>query len=412
MAEFTLADIDLTSPTFRANPYPVYDQMRTQCPRLLQEQDHYREWHFTRYEDVALVLKDPRFIKESARLAEPQAAEASPPHESPERNPLYKMFDNWMLFRDPPDHTRLRSLVNQAFTPRMIERLQPRIAEIADTLLAPLQDQSQFDLISAYAFPLPVIVIAEMLGVPPQDRPLFREWSTAISSTLEFGGVEQATIDHAGVMATEVMTYFRQLVRARRNNPQSDVISSMIAAEEKGTRLTEDELLATCVLLLFAGHETTLNLIGNAVSLLIAHPHIQQLLRETPALMPSAVDEFLRYESPVQLTNRFAAQDMIIAGDTIRRGDNINVFLGAANRDPAVFADPHRLDVQRHPNRHLAFAAGAHFCIGAPLARLEGEVAIAALLSTFPMLQADYTAIDWRQSGVFRGPVTLPIRTR
>lgn len=413
MSEFSLATVDLTSAAFRSNPHPVYDQMRLHRPRLLEENDNYREWQFTRHEDVSFVLKDPRFIKESARLSPPAAQTEPEPEAAPaNRNPLYQMFDNWMLFRDPPNHTRLRSLVNQAFTPRMIDRLQPRIESIAATLLAPLREQGAFDLINAYAFPLPVIVIAEMLGVPTEDRPLFREWSTAISSTIEFGNVAEGTIERGGIMAAQVMDYFRQLVRQRRKAPQSDVISTMIAAEEAGTRLTEDELLATCVLLLFAGHETTLNLIGNSVSLLLAHPEAERLVRTEPNIMPSAVDEFLRYESPVQLTNRFAAQDVLIHGDQIKRGDNINVFLGAANRDPEIFANPHQLDVLRHPNRHLAFAAGPHFCIGAPLARMEGEVALSALLSTFAVIEPDYTDVPWRESGVFRGPVSLPVRTR
>ncbi|MCY0876811.1 MAG: cytochrome P450 [Firmicutes bacterium] len=410
MTEGALADLDFTSPAFRANPYPMYDQMRMQAPRLLSEKDHYREWLFTRYEDVAMVLKDHRFIKEQTTLMQNPSVAPSP--SGAERNPLYQMFDNWMLFRDPPTHTRLRSLVNQAFTPRMIERLGPRISAIAESLLTPLRDQEHFDLINAYAFPLPVIVIAEMLGVPAEDRAMFREWSTAISSTLEFGSVDQATVERGGQMAKQVMDYFRQLVRARRKAPKADVISSMIAAEEQGTRLSEDELLATCVLLLFAGHETTVNLIGNSVALLLAHPDTHQLLRETPALMPSAVEEFLRFESPVQLTNRFAAQDVVIGQDVIRRGDNVNVFLGAANRDPDVFANPHQLDVQRHPNRHLAFAAGPHFCIGAPLARMEGVIAIESLLTHYIGIEPAYEHIDWRQSGVFRGPLALPVRVR
>jgi len=410
MAELTFSDVDLLSPAFRANPYPTYALLQSQRPRLPNLGENFREWYFTRHDDVSFVLKDPRFVKEWQRISPPQEGALDESEASNERNPLYRMFDNWMLFRDPPDHTRLRSLVNQAFTPRMIDRLRPRISEIADELLQPMQGARSFDLIAEYAFPLPVIVIAEMLGVPTEDRAQFRTWSTAIASTLEFGDVGAETIEQGGMVAGQVLDYFRQLVQQRRRAPQQDMISGMIAAEEQGHKLSEDEMLATCVLLLFAGHETTVNLIGNAVSLLLAHPDAEQALRLEPSLLPTAIDECLRYESPVQLTSRFAAEDIMIGDDQIRRGDNISVWLGAANRDPEVFADPQRFDVRRQPNRHLAFAAGPHFCIGAPLARLEGELAIASLLHACPILAADYTQIEWRSSGVFRGPVTLPVR--
>lgn len=410
MDELVLQSLDLWSPAFREDPYPTLDLMRTLRPRLAVPHERGCDWHFTRHDDVSIVLKDPRFIKEGNQLLDSSPAPASEPDET--RNPLYKMFDNWMLFRDPPDHTRLRSLVNQAFTPRMVERLRPRISEIAHGLLSPLQGTSDFDLISAYAFPLPVIVIAELLGVPAADREQFRIWSTAVARTLEFGEVPEDLKQAGGQMAAEVQDYFRRLVREREVSPRDDLLSGLIAVRVEGSRLTEDEMLATCVLLLFAGHETTVNLIGNSVNLLLRDRETYSRLVADRTLLPSAVEECLRFESPVQLTNRFAAEDMEIGGDRLHRGDNIIVWLNAANRDPEVFVDPHRFDITRHPNRHLAFAAGPHFCIGAPLARLEGELALAALMDLYPGLRASGDPITWRPSGVFRGPVRLSVHPR
>lgn len=410
MDELALQSLDLWSPAFREDPYPTLDLMRTLRPRLAVPHEGGCDWHFTRHDDVSMVLKDPRFIKEGSRLL--NHGQAPVPESEETRNPLYKMFDNWMLFRDPPDHTRLRSLVNQAFTPRVVERLRPRISEIAQGLLSPLQGTEDFDLISAYAFPLPVIVIAELLGVPAADREQFRIWSTAVARTLELGEVPEDLKQAGGQMAAEVQDYFRRLVREREVSPRDDLLSGLIAVRVEGSRLTEDEMLATCVLLLFAGHETTVNLIGNSVHLLLRDRETYSRLVADRTLLASAVEECLRYESPVQLTNRFAAEDMEIGGDQLHRGDNIIVWLNAANRDPQVFDDPNRFDIARHPNRHLAFAAGPHFCIGAPLARLEGELALAALMDLYPALRASSDPITWRPSGVFRGPVRLSVQTR
>jgi pimeloyl-[acyl-carrier protein] synthase len=395
----------LVSSEFRENPYALYKELRENDPVHLAQITPTRQWFVTRYEDVVFVLKDQRFGREYARIAPPgfemQVAE--------EWKPLVNLQRHWMLFRDPPHHTRLRSLVNTAFTPKTVARLRPHIEDIANDLILRLQEKSSIDVISDYAFPLPVIVIAEMLGVPPEDREQFREWSNLIAKSLDVS-VDLKTAGQASQVAIELTEYFRDLVQERKKNPRQDMISDLIAAEEQGDKLSEDELLATCILLLVAGHETTVNLIGNAVLLLTEHPEAKRQLRAQPGLIETAVEEFLRYESPVQMTARIAFEDVELNGRLIRKGDQVTTALGSANRDPEVFSNPDVLDLGRTPNRHLSFATGIHYCVGAPLARLEAAIAIQALLGAFGDIQRIEDTVEWRESTVFRGPVRLPIR--
>ncbi|QHW35228.1 cytochrome P450 [Paenibacillus rhizovicinus] len=386
------------------DPYPFYDYL------LEQEPVHYIEerwfWIVSRYEDVNRILKDPVFVREY-RNAMPEGTEI--PEPPPEWKPVNELLNNWMLLRDAPAHTRLRSLVSHAFTPRTMQRLKTGIQEIADYLADRMEEEGRPDLIASFAFTLPVIVIAELLGVPPEDRELFKDWSHVFAKVLEGSDQTPQFAEQTMKATSEITEYFRLLIAERRAAPREDMISDLLAAQEKSDALTEQEMIATCVLLLVAGHETTVNLIGNAVRLLLTQPDQHALLLERPELIASAIEEVLRYEGPVQTTSRIASADCEIGGKTIPRGQSVIVMLGAANRDPAQFNDPNRFDIARQPNRHLAFATGAHFCLGAPLARLEGEIAIRTLLNRFPHMRLAEDRADWRPNILFRGLQTLPV---
>ncbi|KIL42340.1 hypothetical protein SD70_01240 [Gordoniibacillus kamchatkensis] len=389
------------------DPYPFYAYLLEHEPLYYIQERGF--WVASRYEDVNFILKDPLFVREY-RNAVPQQHLQELPQPQSERNPLGKLLDNWMLFRDPPVHTRLRSLVSHAFTPRTMDRLKPKIRAIAEQLAAWMAEQPQPDLIASFAFPLPVIVIAEMLGVPPEDRELFKDWSHTFARVLEGTDGSPEFAQQAGKAAEQIADYFRRLIAARKSAPREDMISDLIAAQEQADALTDQELIATCVLLLVAGHETTVNLIGNSVLTLLNHPEQHARLLEKPELAASAVEEVLRYESPVQMTSRLASADCEIGGRTIRQGQSVNVMLGAANRDPAKFERPDRFDIGRSPNRHLAFASGPHFCLGAPLARMEGELAMAALLERFPQMRLADEKPNWRPNILFRGLGSMAVK--
>ena len=385
-------------PEFIANPYPFYHRLRVEDPihrsTLLPD-----TWILTRYADAIMVLRDARFGRHDAenffreRFGE---------------GPLINVFSKWMLFRDPPDHTRLRTLVNKAFTPRAIEGLRPRIQDLVNYLLDAVQSRGRMDVMTDLAYPLPVLVICELLGVPAKDRDLFKEWSGDVARTLDpIQTPESAQRGHAVVES--MATYFRELIRTLRQNPQGDILSAMIAAEEQGDRLSEDELLANCILLFSAGHETTVNLIGNGLLALLRHPEQKQLLQEDPNLIQSAVEEFLRYDGPVQLTGRGAKEDVEIGGKRILQGERVMTVLAAANRDPAQFPDPDRLDIRRENNYHLAFGQGIHFCLGASLARAEGQIAIGTLLQRLPRVTLLDETPQWRPAFTLRGLETLPV---
>jgi pimeloyl-[acyl-carrier protein] synthase len=315
-----------------------------------------------------------------------------------------------MLFRDPPDHTRLRGLVNKAFTPRMVERLAPRIRKLAEELLDARAARGGMDAIADFAAPLPLLVIAELLGVPTEDRERLKRWSDDLAIMLD-GTVALQFLGSAVQAAVEFDGYLRQRIAERRRAPRDDLLSELVAAQERGEALSEDEIVGSTILLLGAGHETTTNLIGNGILCLLRHPEQLARLRGDAGLLPSAVEEFLRYESPVQATSRIFPRDEVeVGGVAIPKGEEIGLFLGAANRDPEVFPDPERFDVGRRDNRHLSFGLGIHFCLGAGLARLEGRVAFEALLERAPGLRAaEESEPVWRPGFLFRGVEALPV---
>jgi cytochrome P450 len=316
-----------------------------------------------------------------------------------------------MLSIDPPAHTRMRSLANKAFTPRVVERSRPHIQEIADELLDALPEPGSLDVVADLAVPLPMIVIAEVLGVPLSDRERFKGWSSDVAASL--GGPFQPAdvLEKARDSSNEIADYFRDLIARRRSEPRDDLISALIAAEEQGDLLSEDELIATCILLLIAGNETTTNLVGNGMLALLRHPEERRRLQSDPSLIETAVDEMLRYESSVQMTSRIVDHDLEFAGQRFEEGQVVLLLLAAANRDPAHFPDPERFDVTRRPNRHLAFGQGIHYCLGAPLALAEAQIAIQTLLRRLPQPEAafDIDAPEWGQSFILRGLKRLPI---
>jgi cytochrome P450 len=316
-----------------------------------------------------------------------------------------------MLFRDPPDHTRLRALVSKAFTPRTIEVMRGHIQEIVDRLLDRALARGGMDVIEDLAYPLPVTVICEMLGVPVDDHASIRGWSADIARSLDAIGLpSDPSVAERGRTARRALAdYFRALLPERRARPQADLLSGLLAAEEQGDRLTEPEVISMCLLLFIAGHETTVNLIGNGTLALLRHPEQLARLQADPALVPAAIEELLRYDSPVQRTARIASTDVELAGHRIARGTMVVTVLGAANRDPAQFAEPDRLDVTRRDVRHIAFGYGIHFCLGAPLARVEGQLALGALLHRAPGLRLAETSPEWRESSVLRGLKRLAV---
>jgi cytochrome P450 len=386
-------------PEFLADPYPTYHRLRTEDPVHYSPLDF---WVLTRYEDVVAVLRDPRFVKEPlAAFIAARFGVAVPPG-----------MGLSMLDRDPPDHTRLRSLVSKAFTPRVVEGLRPRIQRMVDDLITRAERAGSMDLIEEFAYPIPVSVICEMLGVPIEDHERFKGWSLDIARGLDSVLLppESDIPRRSGAARHALSDYFRGLIAERRAAPRGDLLSALIAAEEAGDKLSEDELIASCNLLLIAGHETTVNLIGNGTLALLRHPAELRRLREHPELVGSAVEELLRYDGPVQRTARIPSTDVTIGGRTIPKGAMVMPFIGAADRDPAHFPNPDRLDLARADNRHIAFGLGIHFCLGAPLARVEGQIAIGTLVRRLPKLGLDVAQPEYRQSLTLRGLKALPVR--
>lgn len=374
---------------FRDDPYPLYRQLHETAP--VQWNDVLQAWTLVRYADVVFSLTDPRFSAD--RTIQP--ADSSWVAKS-------------MLVSDPPDHTRLRALVQKAFTPRMIDQLRPRIIAVIGELLERVAERDgQFDLIADLAYPLPVVVIAELLGVPPEDRSVFHEWSSLLAASLD--PLVSADLMSRVYPAREALhTYLRGIIAERRREPRSDLISALVRVEEAGDVLSEPELVVMCTLLLIAGHETTVNLIGNGTLALLRHRDQLERLQRSPELLATAVEELLRFDSPVQLTGRLLREPVEIGGHTLQAGDWVLPLLGAANHDPAQFVDPDSLDIGRTPNPHLAFGRGIHFCLGAPLARVEGQLAIGALMRRFPKLQLAGEPVR-RNQITLRGLSSLPV---
>ncbi len=392
-------------PAYRKDPDPVYRRMREAAP--VYRHPLMRSLLLTRYADCEEVLRRPDFSVD--RTLTPIFAQMMAESEIGED--FRQTIRRNLLMMDPPDHSRVRGLVNRAFTPRAVDALEPRIEGIVNELIDGVQGRDGFDLMSELAVPLPIIAISELLGIPTDDRKQMKLWSDDLAIIIDpfqaLGGLDalQRTFH-------ELRDYFRALFAERRERPRDDLISALVAVEDEGERLSEMELLSLVALIMGAGHETTTKLIGNAVVALLRNPGERRRLQDDPGLIESAVEEFLRYDSPVQITDRIATEDSEVAGVPVKRGQIVATLLGAANRDPARFPDPDRLDLSREDNRHLSFGSGVHFCLGPQLARLETSIAISTLLRRVPDFTGDTAKLDWGKSIVLRGPTALWIRPR
>ena len=392
------------APENRADPYPFYAWLRDNDP-VRHAVDG--SWIVTRYADGAALLRDSRVSTNPAWLRDGAVQGA-------EHHPIRQVGTSLMMFLDPPDHTRLRGLVSKAFTPKVVEGMRTTVQSIVDQLLDAVDGQDVIDVVGDLGYPLPVAVICDLLGVPPFDHARFRQLSSDASRLLDGGALDPMSQQKGVVAGMELFQYFTDLVEQRRPNPGDDLLSAMIAAEEAGDRLTHPELITTATLLFVAGHETTTNLIGNAALALLRNPAELERLRTDPTLIRTAVEEFLRYDSPVQFTARITTEDVEVGGpegQLIPAGEQVIVVVGAANHDPGQFADADRLDISRplEQNRHLSFAAGPHFCLGASLARMEAQVAISTLLDRFPRLELLTTRPEHREHFVLRGVKELRV---
>jgi pimeloyl-[acyl-carrier protein] synthase len=403
-----LIEEQLQSPHFVQDPYPTYRLLRENHPVYWSEA--WKCWVLTRHADVAAMLKEPARFSSAGRLS--ALIDQLPPDQRSRYQPMRDHFSRGLIHCDPPDHTRLRKLIGMAFTQRVIEKLRARVDEIIAQNLAAQRDASTMDVMKDLAFPLPTIVIAEMLGAPPEDREKFKAWTTGIVAFQGTGKPKAEMMDYSQDSLLQMRAYVRSLCAERRKQPREDLLSLLVAAEDAGDKLTEEELIGTCVTLFIAGHETTTGLIANAVAALLRHPEQLQMARENPARMADAIEETLRWDNSVQRVFRRVAQDTEFAGQKFLQNQTVVGVIGAANRDPEVFADPERFDIIRTGNRHIAFGSGVHFCLGAPLARLEAPMAVNKLLREFPNARLANPTIDWLGGGLFRYPKSLPILLR
>jgi cytochrome P450 len=389
---------DLASPQFKANPYPFYARLRAESPVHRMKQSFWLPtvWVVSRYADVLAVLKDDRFSNDftSKMPWTPRSTRA---------------LTHTMLNRDPPDHTRLRALVNKAFTPRVVEAMRTRVQALCNDLLDAAEARGDVGLVRDYALPVPLTIISELLGVPKEDRQQFAGWSKKVAAGTS-GNLVDLLLGQPALFRS--VRYLRKLIARRREEPGDDLVTALVEAEEAGDRLSEDELVGMVALLLLAGYETTINLVAVGTLTLVQHPEERARFLAEADLLESAVEELLRYTSPADIAAfRIAREDVTVAGTAIPRGAIVLCALSSANRDERQFPEPDRLDLGRDPNRHLAFGGGPHFCVGAPLARLEGQIALATLFRRFPNLRLGVPAesLRWRRALIFRGLDELPI---
>jgi cytochrome P450 len=388
------------------DPYPAYARLHEEGPlHYLDVDGKWALWSIVSHSECSSAAKDPRL---SAKRSQ-QMILSLPLGRQAEFSELARMLGLWLIFMDPPEHTRLRKLLNKGFSPAAIEGLRPRVEAIVDQMLKPLQRGAEVDLMREFANPMPVRIILEMLGIPQELRDTFVNWSRAIAV---FRGSPDRTVEQARAAQdalVELTDFFRKTVAERRRDKGNDLISLLIDIEEEGEVLTEEEVYAQCIALLFAGHETTRNLIGNGMYTLLRHPQETAELRQNPEMIRTAVEEILRYESPVQFTARVLKEDVEICGQHIPKKWSVLCMLGAANRDPKRFKEPDQLDLKRLNNQHLAFSAGPHACIGGQLARLEGQVALLNLVQRFPEMKLTGPRPEWAPTFGFRGLKRLPI---
>ncbi len=402
-------EIDLVSPIFKMNPFPAFARARAQEPVCQVSLPGERSvWLVTRYEDADAVFKDPRFVKNRWNVLTDDERESARQSQPAPFMDAFRMINGHMLASDPPVHTRLRSLVSKAFTPAMIEQWRGRIQIIADELIDAVEAKGQMELVDDFAFPLPIIVITEMLGIPVEDRDKFRFWSNTLINSIGDILSFQENVVHFAAFAT----YLVELIAVRRQQPDNDLVSRLVEVEAEGEKLSERELVAMIFLLLVAGHETTVNFLSNGVLALFQYPDQMRLLQEKPDLIKTAVEELLRYDGPLLTsTHRWAREDVELHGKQIARGELVLIALLSANHDETRFVNGEGLDITRQENHHLAFGKGIHYCLGAPLARLEGQIAIATLLRRLPALRlnVDLADLTWRPGALMHALERLPV---
>ncbi len=395
-------DDDLLAPEVIRDPYPYFAQLREAAPVCWNER--YRAWIVTRYADVVRGLRDPALS--SDRIAQV----AGSAELKPATRAAMQTLSRWLVFKDPPDHTRLRRLVNKSFTSRAVANIQQRIDRIVSDLLDRCAQREEFDVVDDIAFPLPAIVIAELLGAPAEDRDAFRTWSDQISPIV-FGVSDfAARRDVAADAVNALADYFSALVRRYEREPAENLVSSLVQARDSQDALTHDEVIATCMLLLFAGHETTTNLMANGIYHLLRDRSQAAMLAEDPRLAATAVEEILRYDGPSKITARFASAPTSLGGVPIAAGDRVFLVQASANRDPSVFASPDTLDIRRDPNPHVGFGFGIHFCLGAPLARGEACTLFASIFRRFPDLELTSDRVEWEPVLLSRGALSVRVR--
>src|SRR5947209_2945152 len=399
----SIAPVDVTDATFKANPFPFYAQLRAEAPVFpVTLPTKQLAWLITRYDDVLNVLKDERFAKDPRNALTREQLK-----KLPWVPPMFKPLEHNMLDLDSQDHTRLRALVYKAFTPRLIEQMRDQIQALTNELLDRAESKSSMDLIVDFALPLPLTMIGRILGVPAEDNHKFHRWSKTMISA--------GTSRNLFVLIPSIMSfmgYLKKLIKERRTNPKDDLVTALVQAKDGSDQLSEDEILAMIFILLIAGHETTVNLIGSGSLALLEHPDQLAKLRSEPALIKTAIEELVRFVCPVEMaTERYAREDITIAETPIPRGELVMAVIGSANRDANAFDHPDSLDITRKNNKHLAFGHGAHFCLGASLARLEGQIAISTLIQRMPNLRLSLPPdqLRWRGTFLLRGLEALPV---
>ena len=398
---------NFVDPDILADPYPVYRRLRRETPVFWHPL--YHAWILTRHADVEPLLQDPDIgLIDPSQMSTPPAD--LPAEAAAKLAAIDEFLSQWLVCLTGPPHARLRLLVNHGFKPHLVARLEPRIQQIADDLLDAVAAAGETEFVRDFAYPLPILVIGELLGMPASDRRLVTSWSQEMLPFLQSGDKSVPAIEAMDRVIAEMKAYLRETFEERRRNPREDVLGHLVTAHDQGEILSEEELLATCHLLIFAGHETTVNLLGNGLLALLRHPDQLRKLRADPSLTADAVNELLRYESPVQFTSRLSPGALEIGGQRLEKGQNILLCLGAANRDPERFADPDRLDITRKSHALLAFGQGIHTCLGAPLARLEARIAFDTLLRRASGLHPVHATVAWKPNLNLRGPRELPIR--
>jgi hypothetical protein len=389
-------------PEMRTDPYPIYRQLRENAPVFDTGQDL---WLVTSYEHAYALLRDPRSSKNLRNMDDYENRMELAGRTAPMR----ALLEQLMSFNDPPDHTRIRGRFQRAFSPRLVQRLRDHATEIAEDLLGRAPADGEIDLVADFAWQFPLVLVAEMLGVPTSDRERFHDWSRDLAPAFEL--VASPEVGETALRAAgEFVAYFEELLAERERAPQNDLVSGLLNAEGDADRLSEQEMVVNLILILAAGHETVMNLIGNGMLALLRHPDQLELLRGRPDLLDDAVEELMRYDCPIQLTTRIAVEEIEMAGQTIPKGARMAISLAAANRDPDRFPDPDRLDLTRGDRNHLALGGGVHYCLGNALARIEAAVAFRTLLDRYQRIELATETVEYRDTVLLRGVKALPLR--